>query len=66
MSRRLNQKTRNGDQVKRAMENLYHQIKKNPHTDFFLTILETVDQKVTLGEISLNLREAYEFRVQNV
>jgi len=48
------------------MENLYHQIKKNPHMDFFRTILETVDQKVTLGEISPSLREAYEFRVQNV
>jgi hypothetical protein len=48
------------------MENFYHQIKKNPYMDFFQTILETVDQKVTLREISINLREAYDFRVQYV
>jgi hypothetical protein len=48
------------------MENLYHQIKKNPHMDFFQTILEAVDQKVNLGGISTNLREAYEFRAHNV
>lgn len=66
VSRRVNQKTRNGDQVKRTMENLYHQIKKNSHRDFFQTILEMIDQKVTLGEISTALREAYYFRVQYV
>jgi len=47
VSRRINQKTRNGDQVKHAMENLYHQIKKNPRRNFFQAILETIDQKVT-------------------
>jgi len=34
VSRRINQKTRNGDQVKQAMENLYHQIKKSPQELF--------------------------------
>jgi hypothetical protein len=47
------------------MENLYHQI-KNPHMDFLQTILETVDQKVILREISTNLREVYDFKVQYV
>jgi methylmalonyl-CoA mutase N-terminal domain/subunit len=57
--------SRNGDQVKRALENLYHQVKKNPNRNFFQTILETVDQKATSGEISDTLREAYDFRVHS-
>src|SRR4030043_190906 len=57
--------SRNGDQVKRALENLYHQVKKNSNRNFFQTILETVDQKATLGEISGTLREAYDFRVHS-
>jgi methylmalonyl-CoA mutase N-terminal domain/subunit len=58
--------SRNGDQVKRALENLYHEVKKNPNGNFFQTILETVDQKATLGEISDTLRQAYDFTVHFV
>jgi methylmalonyl-CoA mutase N-terminal domain/subunit len=57
--------SRNGDQVKRALENLYHQVKKNSDRNFFQTILETVDQKATLGEISGTLREAFDFKVHS-
>ncbi len=55
--------SRNGDQVKRALENLYHEVKKNPNSNFFRTILEAVDQKATIGEISDTLRQAYDFTV---
>jgi len=55
--------SRNGDQVKRALENLYHQVKLHPNNNFFQTILETVDQKATVGEISTTLRESYDFKV---
>ncbi|MDI6764161.1 MAG: methylmalonyl-CoA mutase family protein [Thermodesulfobacteriota bacterium] len=57
--------SRNGDQVKRALENLYHQVKHHPNSNFFQTILEAVDQKATLGEISDTLREAYDFKVHS-
>src|SRR4030066_306246 len=58
--------SRNGDQAKRALENLYHKVKRNPNSNFFQTILEAVDQKATLGEISDTLREAYDFKVHYV
>jgi methylmalonyl-CoA mutase N-terminal domain/subunit len=58
--------SRNGGQVKRALENLYREVKKNPNSNFFQTILETVDQKATLGEISDTLRQAYDFKVHYV
>jgi methylmalonyl-CoA mutase N-terminal domain/subunit len=59
-------KSRNGDQVKRALENLYHEVKKNLSGNFFQTILKAVDQKATIGEISNTLREAYDFTVHYV
>jgi len=58
--------SRNGDQVKRALEKLYCEVKKNPNGNFFQTILETVDQEATLGEISDTLRQAYDFTVHYV
>ncbi|MDP3017110.1 MAG: methylmalonyl-CoA mutase family protein, partial [Deltaproteobacteria bacterium] len=57
--------SRNGDQVKRALENLYRQVKHHPNSNFFQTILETVDQEATLGEISGTLREAFDFKVHS-
>lgn len=54
---------RNGNRVKQALENLYHQVKNNPDRNFFQMILETVDQEATLGEISNTLREAYDFKI---
>jgi methylmalonyl-CoA mutase N-terminal domain/subunit len=58
--------SRNGDQTKQALENLYHEVKRNPNSNFFQTILEALDQKATLGEISDTLREAYDFKVHYV
>ncbi|MBM4351317.1 MAG: methylmalonyl-CoA mutase, partial [Deltaproteobacteria bacterium] len=58
--------SRNGDRVKRALEHLFHQVKKNPGRNSFQAILETVDQKATLGEISDTLRQAYDFRIPSV
>jgi methylmalonyl-CoA mutase N-terminal domain/subunit len=58
--------SRNKDQARRALENLYHQVKKNSNSNLFQTILEAVDQKATLGEISNTLREAYDFKVHYV
>jgi len=57
---------RNGDQVKRVLENLYREVKRDPNSNFFPTILETVDRKATLGEISDTLRQAYDFEVHYV
>jgi methylmalonyl-CoA mutase N-terminal domain/subunit len=59
-------RSRNGDKVKRALENLYREVKENPHGNLFQTITETVDQKATLGEISDTLRQAYDFEVRYV
>jgi methylmalonyl-CoA mutase N-terminal domain/subunit len=55
--------SRNGGQVKRALENLYRQVKENPHGNLFPAIIETVYQKATIGEISDTLRQAYDFTV---
>jgi methylmalonyl-CoA mutase N-terminal domain/subunit len=57
---------RNGRQVQQALKHLYHRVKKDPEHNLFQAILETVDQKATLGEISDTLREAYDFRVHYV
>ena len=58
--------SRNGGQVKRALENLYRQVKENPHGNLFPAIIETVYQKATIGEISDTLRQAYDFTVPYV
>ena len=58
--------SRNGDPVKKALENLYRDVKKNPDGNFFTAILEAVDQKATLGEMSDTLRQAYDFTVHYV
>lgn len=58
--------SRNGDQVKRALDTLCHRVKKDPKGNILPTILETVEQKATLGEISDALREAYDFKVRYV
>ena len=58
--------SRDGDRVKRALGNLYRQVKGNPHGNLFQTILETVDQKATVGEISDTLRQAYDFKVHYI
>ena len=58
--------SRNKDQAKRALENLYHQVRYHPNSNFFQTILEAVGQQATSGEISDTLREAYDFNVRYV
>jgi methylmalonyl-CoA mutase N-terminal domain/subunit len=58
--------SRNGGQVKRVLQNLYRQVKENPHGNLFPTIIETVYQKATIGEISDTLRQAYDFTVHYV
>ena len=63
---RAYKQSRNGGQVKKALENLYHEVKKNPNGNFFQTILEAVNQKATIGEISDTLRQAYDFTVHYV
>jgi len=59
-------KSRDGDQVKRALEKLYRVVKGNPDRNFFPMILETVGQQATIGEISDTLRQAYDFTVHYV
>jgi len=58
--------SRNEDQIKKILDKLYRHVKNNPDGDFFLAILEAVDQKATLGEISDTLRQAYDFTVHYV
>ena len=58
--------SRNGDKVKRVLEKLYRQVKEDPHGNLLPTLIETVDQEATLGEISDTLREAYGFKVHYI
>jgi len=58
--------SRNKSQAKRALKKLYNQVKNNPNSNFFQTILEAVGQQATSGEISDTLREAYDFKVHYV
>jgi len=55
--------SRNGDQVKKALETLYRYVRENPYDNWVPTIIEAVEQKATLGEISDTLREAHDFTV---
>jgi methylmalonyl-CoA mutase N-terminal domain/subunit len=63
---RAYKQSRDGDHVKKALETLYRQAKENPHGNLFPVIMETVDQKATIGEISDALRQAYDFTVHYV
>jgi len=58
--------SRNEDQVKKVLDKLYGHVKNNPDGNFFSAILEAVDQKATLGEMSDTLRQAYDFTVHYV
>jgi len=59
-------KSRNGDKVRRALENLTRQVKENQKKNILPVLIETVEQKVTSGEMSDALREAYDFKVHYV
>ncbi len=58
--------SRNEDQIKKVLENVYRHVKNHPDENFFPAILEAVDQKATLGEISDRLRQAHDFKVHYV
>jgi methylmalonyl-CoA mutase N-terminal domain/subunit len=58
--------TRNEETVKKALDKLYRYAKNHLGENFFPAILESVDQKVTLGEISDCLRQVYDFTVHYV
>jgi methylmalonyl-CoA mutase N-terminal domain/subunit len=58
--------SRNQDQVKKGLDKLHRHVKNNPDGNFFSAILEAVDQKATVGEISDTLRQAYDFKVHYV
>ncbi len=60
---RAYKQSRNGDHVKKVLEGLYRKGKENPHGNWVPAILEAVDQKATLGEISDTLRQIYDFKV---
>jgi methylmalonyl-CoA mutase N-terminal domain/subunit len=59
-------RSRDREKVNKALEKLYHEVKGKPNGNFFQSILEAVDQKVTLGEVSDTLRQAYDFTVHYV
>jgi len=56
-------KSRDGDHIKRILEKLYHEVKKHPEGNWVPSIIQAVDQKATLGEISDTLRQAHDFVV---
>ena len=58
--------SRNGVQIKRVLEKLYHHVRHHPDENFLPAILEAVEHKATLGEISDTLRKAYDFKVHYV
>jgi methylmalonyl-CoA mutase, N-terminal domain len=58
--------SRNEDQIKKVLEEFCRHVKNHPGGNFFPAILEAVDQKATLGEISDSLRQAYDFKVHYV
>jgi len=58
--------SRNEDPVKKALDKLFHYSKNHPGENSFPAILEAVDQKVTLGEMSDCLRQVYDFTVHYV
>ena len=60
---RAYKQSRNGDHVKRVLEGLYRQGKENPNGNWVPAILEAIDLKATLGEISDTLRRIYDFKV---
>ncbi len=59
-------KSRNGEHVKKVLEGLHRQVKENPDGNWVPAIMEAVDQKATLGEISDTLRQAHDFEVRYV
>jgi len=58
--------SRNGDQVKRVLDQLCQHVRSHPDENLFTAILEAVNDQATLGEISDTLREAYDFKVHYV
>jgi len=56
--------SRNGDHVKGVLGNLFRSVKGNPEANSLPAILEAVNKKATLGEISDTLRQAYDFTVR--
>jgi len=56
-------KSRNSAQVRRALENLTRQVKENQKKNILPILIEVAGQKVTAGEMSNALREAYDFRI---
>lgn len=58
--------SRDNEGVKRALNTLCDRVKQDPKGNIFQAVLETVEQKATLGEISDALREAYDFKVHDV
>src|SRR3972149_5033436 len=58
--------SRNEDPAKKALDKLFHYSKNHPGGNSFPAILEAVDQKVTLGEMSDCLRQVYDFTVHYV
>jgi methylmalonyl-CoA mutase N-terminal domain/subunit len=56
-------KNRNQEPVRRALKNLYDRVRKEPHKDLVVPILEAVEARATLQEICDAMREASEFSI---
>jgi methylmalonyl-CoA mutase N-terminal domain/subunit len=56
-------KQRNQEPVRRALKNLYDRVRKEPHKDLVIPMLEAVEARATLQEICDVMREASEFSI---
>jgi methylmalonyl-CoA mutase N-terminal domain/subunit len=56
-------KSRNGDKVRRVLENLTQRVKGRQEENILPVLIEAVEQKVTSGEMSDALRGAYDFKI---
>jgi methylmalonyl-CoA mutase N-terminal domain/subunit len=56
-------KNRNQEPVRHALKNLYNRVRKEPHKDLVIPILEAVEARATLQEICDVMREASEFSI---
>lgn len=58
--------SRDGVRIPRVLDQLYHRVRSHPDENFLPAILEAVEQRATLGEISDILRKAYDFKIQTM
>jgi methylmalonyl-CoA mutase N-terminal domain/subunit len=59
-------RSRNESSVREALDELYRYVKNHPDKNILPAVFKAVDEKITLGEISDTLRQAYDFKVHYI